>query len=140
MQLNSNIKLRDQIIKDNCQHINNHKIQRLTPDGLQLLIDHHFVDPEQDHNLSPTIEQLLRFAKKHPNLNPTLSGQETVVINDEQNVTKQCIDIDELVINVNAINDRQDILDLLEITRNAEDTIDYQETNPNDTAIGIWWD
>ena len=140
MQLNGNIKLRDQIIKDNCQRINDHQIHRLTPDGLQQIIDHHFVDPEQDHNLSPTIEQLLKFAKKHPNLNPTFSGQETVVINDDQNVTKQHIDIDELVINVNAINNRYDILDLLEITRNADDTIDYQETNPNDTAIGIWWD
>ena len=140
MQLNSSIKLRDQIIKDNCQRIDDHKIHRLTPDGLQQLIDHHFVDLEQDHNLSPTIEQLLKFAKKHPNLNPTFSGQETVVINNDQNVTKQRIDIDELVINVNAINDRQDIIDLLEITRNADDTIDYQEGNPNDTAIGIWWD
>lgn len=140
MQLNSNIKLRDQIIKDNCQRINDHQIHRLTPDGLQKLIDHHFVDPEQDHNLSPTIEQLLRFAENHPNLNPTFSGQETVVINDDQNVTKQHIDIDELVIDVNAINNRQDILELLEVTRNADDTIDYQKTNPNDTAIGIWWD
>lgn len=140
MQLNTDIKLRDQIIKDNCQRINNHQIHRLNPDGLQQLIDHHFVDPEQDHNLSPTIEQLLRFAENHPNLNPTFSGQETVVIKDDQNVTKQRIDIDELVIDVNAINNRQDILDLLEITRNADDTIDYQEGNPNDTAIGIWWD
>lgn len=140
MQLNSSIKLRDQIIKDNCQRINDHQIHRLTPDGLQQLIDHHFVDPEQDHNLSPTIEQLLKFAKKHSNLNPTFSGQETVIINNDQNVTKQYIDIDELVIDVNTINNRQDILDLLEVTRNADDTIDYQETNPNDTAIGIWWD
>lgn len=140
MQLNSSIKLRDQIIKDNCQRIDDHQIHRLTPDGLQQLIDHHFVDLEQDHNLSPTIEQLLKFAKKHPNLNPTFSGQETVVINNDQNVTKQRINIDELVINVNAINDRKDIIDLLEITRNADDTIDYQEGNPNDTAIGIWWD
>lgn len=140
MQLNSDIKIRNQIIKDNCQSINDHQIQRLTPDGLQQLINHHFVDPEQDHNLSPTIEQLLRFAKKHPSLNPTFSGQATVVINDDQNVTEQRIDIDELIIDVSSIDNRQDLIDLLEITRDADDTIDYQENNSNDTAIGIWWD